>query len=394
MKKREMIEMETENPRIMRGLAIAAQAECVERKDNQTFQVKAQSGNGSYVVSKQGAEWTCTCPDYCNRRADCKHIHAVRMGLAMGDSLEIFETYKQMQESSKCRYCGSENIEKYGVRDTTRDKKQIQKCKDCGRKFTADNGFGKMKAEPEVITVALDLYFKGISLRKVVDHLNQFYSIKLCHTTVLRWISKYAEVVNAYVEDLRPDLSEMWHADEMMIRCGGRWSWLWNLMDKETRFLLANLISKTREINEAKRLFHEAKMKAGKRPETIVTDGLQGYREAYMKEFRTQKSPRTEHVRLRRFEDKVNNNLVERLQGTIREREKVMRGLQTEETAKTMMDGLKDYYNFLRPHMGLENKTPAQAANIELELGRNRWQSIIRQSSAQPEHTTPKIPTT
>ena len=118
--------METENPRIMRGLAIVAQAECVERKDNQTFQVKAQSGNGSYVVLKQGSEWTCTCPDYCNRRADCKHIHAVRMGLAMGDSLEIFETYKQMQESSKCKYSGSENIVKHGFRYTMRDKKQIQ----------------------------------------------------------------------------------------------------------------------------------------------------------------------------------------------------------------------------------------------------------------------------
>jgi len=62
-----------------------------------------------------------------------------------------------------------------------------------------------------------------------------------------------------------------------------------------------------------------------------------------------------------------------------------MRSFQTEETAKTMMDGLKNYYNYfnyLRPHMGLENKTPAQAANLDLELGRNRWQSIIRQSNS------------
>lgn len=44
------------------------------------------------------------------------------------------------------------------------------------------------------------------------------------------------------------------------------------------------------------------------------------------------------------------------------------------------MDGLKDYYNFLRPHMGIENETPAQRANINLELGRNRWKSIIRKS--------------
>lgn len=374
--------MEIENPRIMRGLAIAAQARHVRRKDNQTFRVKAQSRGGSYVVTRQGSEWTCNCPDHYYRKVECKHIHAAKMELAMGDSLEIFETYKQTQENSKCRYCGSDNIERYGYRYTKRGKKQVKKCKDCGRKFTPDNGFGKMKVEPEMITLALDLYFKGISLRKVVDHLNQFHGIKLNPTTILRWINKYSEIVNAYVEDLRPDLSEMWHADEMMIRCGGRWSWLWNLMDSETRFLLANLVPKTRELSEARRLFREAKMRAGKRPATIITDGMQSYRDAHMKEFRTQRKPRTEHIRLRRFKDKVNNNPIERLNGTVRERDKVMRGLQSEQTAKTMMNGLKNYYNYLRPHMGLENKTPAQAANVDLELGRNRWQSIIRQSSS------------
>jgi len=36
------------------------------------------------------------------------------------------------------------------------------------------------------------------------------------------------------------------------------------------------------------------------------------------------------------------------------------------------VDGLKAYYNFLRPHMGLENKTPAEKIDINIELGRNR----------------------
>jgi len=42
------------------------------------------------------------------------------------------------------------------------------------------------------------------------------------------------------------------------------------------------------------------------------------------------------------------------------------------------MDGLKNYYNFLRPHMALKNETPAEKANLNLELGRNGWLSIIR----------------
>ena len=60
--------------------------------------------------------------------------------------------------------------------------------------------------------------------------------------------------------------------------------------------------------------------------------------------------------------------MVERLHGTIRQRNKVMRGLDDVETAQTMMDGLRIYYN-LRPHMALDGKTPAQKAKIATDFG-------------------------
>jgi len=91
-----------------------------------------------------------------------------------------------------------------------------------------------------------------------------------------------------------------------------------------------------------------------------------------------------------RFIDKVSNNRVERLQGTIRERDKVMRGMKKKETAKVLMDGLKAYYNFLRPHMGLENETPAERAGINIELGRNRWYTLIRKGATTRRRNTRK----
>ena len=54
--------------------------------------------------------------------------------------------------------------------------------------------------------------------------------------------------------------------------------------------------------------------------------------------------------------------MVERLNNTVRERDKVMRGMQNNDTAKVLMDGFRNYYNFLRPHMGIENNTPAKEA--------------------------------
>lgn len=73
--------------------------------------------------------------------------------------------------------------------------------------------------------------------------------------------------------------------------------------------------------------------------------------------------------------------MVERLHGTIRQRNKVMRGLDDEMTAQTMMDGLRIYYNFMRPHMALNGKTPAQRARIADSVTPENWESLIKKAA-------------
>ena len=46
-----------------------------------------------------------------------------------------------------------------------------------------------------------------------------------------------------------------------------------------------------------------------------------------------------------------------------------------------MMNGFKIYYNFIKPHMGLNGVTPAEAANMALELSGNKWLSLIKMSA-------------
>lgn len=73
--------------------------------------------------------------------------------------------------------------------------------------------------------------------------------------------------------------------------------------------------------------------------------------------------------------------MVERLNGTVRERNKVMRGLKDKGTASTIMDGQRIYYNFMRPHMALSGKTPAEKAKLNLKLEGNKWLNLIKASS-------------
>lgn len=50
------------------------------------------------------------------------------------------------------------------------------------------------------------------------------------------------------------------------------------------------------------------------------------------------------------------------MHGSIREREKVTRGLKEEYTPIVPMNRV--YYNFIRPHQALRGKTPAEMAGI------------------------------
>ena len=200
---------------------------------------------------------------------------------------------------------------------------------------------------------------------------------------VYKWLQKYGRIINVYIDQLEPELSQVWNADEMKVRCGGKWLWLWNVMDKNTRYLLATHVSENREASDARIAFIKAKKIAKEKPEVVITDGLHSYIEAFKKEFFTLRNPRTKHIAKAGIRARTNNNIIERLHGTIRERDKVMRGLKTERTAKTMTEGYRAYYNFIRPHQALNGKTPAEKAHIGLELGNNRWLSLIKESTTQ-----------
>jgi transposase-like protein len=226
---------------------------------------------------------------------------------------------------------------------------------------------------------SLDLYFKGCSLRDIQDHLNQFYKIKITHVAILKWVRKYMRLMRSYVEKLTPKTSGIWHTDEMTVNVNGELKWLWNLMDNDTRFLLASQIHKQRGVKDVKEVFAEAKEKTKSMPIAVVHDGLRSYDEAFNKEFFTLANPRVQNVRSIGQRNGF-NQLVERIHGTIRERDKVMRALDNEESAKEFIEAFKIWYNFLRPHMSLGGLTPAERAGIQLGLGENRWEDLIKQA--------------
>ena len=80
----------------------------------------------------------------------------------------------------------------------------------------------------------------------------------------------------------------------------------------------------------------------------------------------------------------MNNNQMESFNGnTLRQREKVIRGLKKEDSA--LLTGLQLYHNYVRPHQGLNGDTPADRAGIRIQ-GKNKWMTII-QAAALSKNT-------
>jgi hypothetical protein len=63
------------------------------------------------------------------------------------------------------------------------------------------------------------------------------------------------------------------------------------------------------------------------------------------------------------------------MNGEIRDGEKVMRGLEKKDTP--ILKGEQIYHNYIKPHEGLEGRTPAEAAGIKVK-GKNKWLTIIQ----------------
>ncbi len=385
----EILAVTLESPRELRGLEIMSKGDQIRRIDADTYKVKSQNGNGDYLVVRKGNEWTCACPDHSNRQTVCKHIWSVYFSLHLRERV-VAQVQPQIEsvQPEGCLYCGSESIVKIGMRHNLNGDAQRYLCRGCNRKFVKNEGFEKVKATPKAITIALDLYFKGVSQRKIVEHLKMFENVKVTQPGVLKWIRKYIELMKSYLDKLTPQVGGVWHSDETMVNVrrtepidGENYSWAWNLMDHETRFLLASEVTKHRDIADARKVLAKARKNSKEQsPDFLVTDKLAAYRRAIPKEFVTKTNPRTIHVKLKNIKEGTNNNIVERLHGTVKERLKVMRGLDNDETAGKMLEANRIYYNFLRPHTALNGQTPAEKAGIDLGLKGNKWEALIRRS--------------
>ena len=97
-----------------------------------------------------------------------------------------------------------------------------------------------------------------------------------------------------------PQLSGLWHEDETMLQCKGRSIWFWEMIDEDTKFMVASHISGTRSMEDTIAIFQKVFDQSKVRPKAVFVDGSHVYSSAFNKVFWTmRKDTRPELVQSR-----------------------------------------------------------------------------------------------
>ncbi len=278
----------------------------------------------------------------------------------------------------ECKYCDSANVILFGK------VKGIQRyfCKDCRRKFVSGDTIPKMQTPTKCLADVLNMYYEGLSEAEIRRNLIQQDNNYVSTGSVYSWVRRFTDLATKEADKYKPNVSSEWVADESVIDLDGKNIWFWDIIDKDSRFLIASHMSFTRGTKDAQELMRKAYERTGKIPRVIYTDKLAAYLDGIELTFGAD----TVHKQGGPFDVVNNTNLIERFHGTIKSRTKVMRGLRTIQSARQFLDGWLVHYNFFRPHMSLNDSTPAQVAGISFPF--RNWKDICE----QPYEVTARIP--
>ncbi len=276
--------------------------------DDGSYYVHSQFGDWEYHVVSTESAWVCTCPDCVYRNLKCKHVFAVEFSQKVRQAVRSDIVIEPVSVSG-CDFCHSKNLKKYGVRPTKFGGVQRFVCADCHRTFSVNLGFERMKHNPKAITMAMQLYFNGESLRNTSDSL-KLLGADVSYQTVWNWIQKYVGLMDRYLDKITPNVSDTWRADEVYVKFKGNRKYVFAMMDDETRFWIAQMVSDHKENTNAVQLFKKSREATGKEPKILITDALGSYKMASEFEFK-----QTKHIREIAIDGKVHNNIYDALKG-------------------------------------------------------------------------------
>jgi transposase-like protein len=271
-----------------------------------------------------------------------------------------------------CKFCSSQNLVKYGKRGEV----QYYLCRACGHTFSGNNALPGMRFAPEHIAASIHMYYDGLSIDALRKQLRNKYNIYPSDSTVHKWIVHFTEVAANLAKDLNVHVGDFWIVGETALKIyNDKYIWLWDIMDDETRFLLASRIPVGRTMRNSRQLMSRAVKSAGHTPKIINLDKEKAFLDGIEIVFGAE----TSDLQPAEFAFKPSNNRIERFHAILEDRSTILRRMKNRETAKLVMEGWLVHYNYFRPQTELNDKTPGEVAKATFPY--HNWQELITGTS-------------
>lgn len=197
----------------------------------------------------------------------------------------------------------------------------------------------------------------------------------------------------------------MIHFDEKYVKVRKKDYYDLNAVDSKTKYVLAHLFVEKRTIWKCTKFLKQIKItcyeqileryvqekskpKNKRKLIIFVCDKFENYRTAFNKLFyRVAKLRFGVPIKVKKNGLKHNNNHIERYNQDIKDRIKTMRNFGSDNGAEYFLNLKHIIHNFVNPHMQINGSTPAEAAGINLKLGRRKLLNLIRRCSKNKHHS-------
>lgn len=178
------------------------------------------------------------------------------------------------------------------------------------------------------------------------------------------------------IRSLKLCLSEKSRADGIYLKFMGKSHYQHNMMDDATRYWMASTVTVSKDTDDVSPMLEEGQKVAGKIPKAFVTDGDRTYHDAWKRLWRQRNSlwKKTVHHRHIHTRHDSNNNAMESFNNTIKFMFAPRRGFNDPDSS--LIKALRIHYNHVRPHEGLDDATPGEAAGIT--INGYKWHTLMQ----------------
>jgi hypothetical protein len=228
----------------------------------------------------------------------------------------------------------------------------------------------------------LDLFYAGLSLRKISQIFRARYGLPLSPATILRrilqWVTDVDIAITYFLEKgengFELDVGDIWEIDEMYFPYKRGKLLLIIVRDLKTAFVLGAILAYTVTSEAVKNALIAAKAVAHKCPLELRCDGLPVY-DGAVKDVFGSSTKLSVHKRVGKMGQ---NQSMEGSNGVFRNRFKAMRSLHSAEKSPIIMRGLVIDNNWVRYSTVLFGRTPAELALKKEPIdGKHSWLMLL-----------------